>query len=232
MRSMRIVLLLLAVVVVGCSPPDPLLRLQKGLDRYPEYAIILNDMRIDGNFSKDYYHQYKIVVGEKKSGSDDLEVSERILDAERVSQKHYARYQDKLGMVLVSKDQEGVDGVPQPAQYRYVGNNRYGEWRTNSNGTSFWAFYGQYAMLSHIMGSGQRPIYRDEWNSYQGSRRRGQTYFGPNNDFGTRGSVTRTTNPGFFQRQQARQAASRNSFQSRVRSRASSSRSSSSRGGK
>ena len=227
-----LLMLATAILVAGCSPGDPLARLQKELDRYPEYSIILNDMRIDGNFSKDYYHQYKVITAEKQSGSAEMDVRERVLDAERVSKQHYARYQDKLGMVLVSKTQDGIDAVPQPAQYRYVGDNRYGQWRTHSNGTSFWEFYGQYALISHMVGSMQRPIYRSEWDSYRGAQRRGQTFYGPNNDFGTRGSVTRTSNPNFFQRQQARQSASRNSFQSRVRSRASSTRSSSSRGGK
>lgn len=224
--------LLPVVLVIACTPPDPFLRLQRELDVYPEYSVILEDMRVDGNFTKDYYHQYKLVIGEEQEGSDELAISERLLDAERVSSQHYERHQDHLGMVLLSKTQEGVEQVPQPAQYRYVGDERYGTWRTNSNGGSFWEFYGKYALLSHVLGTVSRPIGRDEWTNYRSSWRGGRTYYGPNNDFGTRGTVTRTTHANFFQRQQARQAASRSSFQSKVRSRASSSRSRSSRGGK
>lgn len=33
-----------------------------------------------------------------------------------------------------------------------VGNANYGEWQTNSNGTSFWMWYGMYRMLGDIVG--------------------------------------------------------------------------------
>ena len=43
-----------------------------------------------------------------------------------------------------------------------VGNPHYGQWRTNSSGNSFWAWYGQYALLSRFMGGG--PIGYDRWS--------------------------------------------------------------------
>lgn len=42
-----------------------------------------------------------------------------------------------------------------------VGNPHYGQWRTNSSGNNFWAWYGQYALLSRFMGGG--PIGYDRW---------------------------------------------------------------------
>ena len=39
-----------------------------------------------------------------------------------------------------SKSEAGAGG-------HMVGNPRYGEWRQNSSGQSFWAFYGQYALI-------------------------------------------------------------------------------------
>ncbi|MGL4473955.1 MAG: hypothetical protein ACRCT7_05790 [Shewanella sp.] len=53
-----------------------------------------------------------------------------------------------------------------------VGNPSYGEWQTASNGSSFWAWYGMYAMLSNVI----RPISYDSW-----SGRRGYSYY---NDVG------------------------------------------------
>ena len=44
---------------------------------------------------------------------------------------------------------------------------------------------------------------------------------GPGGEYGSNGTVTRQTNPNFFRRQQARQAASSRSFGDRVRSRTS-----------
>lgn len=54
-----------------------------------------------------------------------------------------------------------------------VGNPSYGSWQTDSSGTSFWAWYGMYAMFSNIF---NRPIYYDNW-----SNRRGYSYY---NDVG------------------------------------------------
>lgn len=58
----------------------------------------------------------------------------------------------------------------------YVGNSNYGEWRTGSNGTSLWHWYGQYAFFSMMFGN--RPVYYDSWSnnrrpSYYHDRNRG-----------------------------------------------------------
>ncbi|MBT1444558.1 hypothetical protein KJI95_08445 [Shewanella sp. JM162201] len=41
-----------------------------------------------------------------------------------------------------------------------IGNPAYGEWQTPSDGTSFWAWYGMYAMFSNLI---NRPVYYDTW---------------------------------------------------------------------
>jgi hypothetical protein len=63
-----------------------------------------------------------------------------------------------------------------------VGNPAYGSWRQNSNGTSFWAWYGMYSMFSNVFGMNRysygawssRPHYsyygnygRNRWGSSQ-----------------------------------------------------------------
>ena len=58
----------------------------------------------------------------------------------------------------------------------YVGNSNYGEWRSSSNGASFWHWYGQYAFFSMMFGN--RPVYYDSWSnnrrpSYYHDRNRG-----------------------------------------------------------
>lgn len=45
-----------------------------------------------------------------------------------------------------------------------VGNPHYGRWRADSSGNSFWAFYGRYAMMSHLFGGGYRTYY-GSWSS-------------------------------------------------------------------
>ncbi len=42
-----------------------------------------------------------------------------------------------------------------------VGNPNYGQWRSQSNGSSFWEFYGQYALISSLFGRG--PMSYNSW---------------------------------------------------------------------
>lgn len=208
---------LVVLATVGCDTTPPLDRLQVELEQYPEYSVTLQDMREDG-----YYHQYGVVIGEPQSSSDDLVFRDSILDWQEVGRNSYDQYREHLGMVILSKGPDGVvDRNQHPPGYQQVGNERYGQWRNDGGGRSFWEFYGQYALLSHMVGGFGRPIYRNDWGGYQSARGRGQTYYGPGGEYGSNGSVTRQTNPNFFRRQQARQAASSRSFGDRVRSRTS-----------
>ena len=201
--------------VAACDTETPLDRLQRQLEQYPEYSVTLQDMREDG-----YYHQYGVVIGGPQAGSEDLVYRDSILDWQQVGRRSYDRYQPHLGMVILSKGPDGiVDQNQHPPGYQQVGNERYGQWRDEGGGRSFWVFYGQYALLSHMIGGFSRPIYRNDWNGYRDARGRGQTYYGSDRAYGTNGSVTRQTNPNFFRRQQTRQAASSRSFGDRVRGR-------------
>ena len=78
-------------------------------------------------------------------------------------------------MVIISKGADGsIDHDQHPPGYQYVGNERYGQWRDDRSGGSFWEFYGRYALLSYVIGGFGRPIYRTDWNAYRDSRGLGQ----------------------------------------------------------
>ena len=212
---------LLAAVVLAaasCATQTPLERLEQELDRYPEYSVVLQDMSDEG-FG--YAHQYRVVVGEAQAGSEGPVYREAVLDWLEVDSGTYDRYRSSLGMVVLSKSPDaGVDRAEHPPGYQQVGDERYGQWRDDGGGRSFWEFYGQYALLSNLIGGFGRPIYRDDWDGYRDARGRGQTYYGPGGGvYGTNGSTTRQTSPDFFRRQQARQAAQGRSFGQRVRGR-------------
>ena len=204
-------LLAVLLVVAACNTETPLERLERQLDQYPEYSVTLQDMRQDG-----YYHQYGVVIGVPQAGSEDLVYRDSIRDWQQVGRRTYIRYQPHLGMVILSKGPDGIDRNQHPPGYQQVGNQRYGQWRDEGGGRSFWVFYGQYAMLSHMIGGFSRPIYRNDWNGYRSARGRGQTYYGAGGVYGTNGSVTRQTNPNFFRRQTARQTARSRSFGQRL----------------
>lgn len=75
-----------------------------------------------------------------------------------------------------------------PPTQHLVGNPTYGSWRTNSTGTSFWAWYGQYRMFSDVLGWGmgyrynQRYWYGARSASYYGDI--GRHYYGTNRNNG------------------------------------------------
>jgi len=58
-----------------------------------------------------------------------------------------------------------------------VGNPNYGHWQQHSNGTSFWAFYGQYRLFSDLL---FRPVYYNDWSrnrDYSYYHDRGRSYY-------------------------------------------------------
>ncbi len=84
----------------------------------------------------------------------------------------------------------------QGAGSHLVGNPRYGNWQRNSSGQSFWAFYGQYAMMRSLFFR-PGPYYYSSWYgnrgwSYYGNV--GRHYYGGRAD-SSRWSQARKTYP-------------------------------------
>jgi len=129
-----------------------------------------------------------------------------------VSETYFLKQYDNLGMAILTKpfgfyDEDaitdaqpvGMATIAEPVLKDGVasGSNQYGEWR-QSNGLSFWHYYGMYHMYRGLVGP-SRYGYND-WNGYN-SRHRGASYYGRNNRWGTFGSSTysnsRYQNSGF-----------------------------------
>ncbi len=223
MRENKIILgLLLALLflISACAPSSPLERLNRQLSKYPEYSIILKDMKKEGNFFLDYFHRYKIVIGQNPANSKELEFQSGITDWYRIPKREYEKYYNFLGMVLVSKSKSGkTSGDKYPPGYQYVGDPSYGTWRQDSRGNSFWEFYGKYALISQMFGMFGRPVYRSDWNTYRNYRGRSSPYYGSNRQYGTRGSYTRRTNKSFFERRQLRESARQTRFGQKIKQR-------------
>lgn len=199
-----------ALVGACASPTPPLERLKTQLADGPDYSIILDDMREEGTFFQSYYHKYQVVQDDNSWTTD----------WQRVSEEDYHANANFLGMTLASNTGGEENTAPHPPGYQYVGNPRYGEWRTHGSGTSFWAFYGQYALMRDLFGLGRGPIYRSDYDAYQRSRAQRRPYYGPTGgEYGTRGTLTQQRRPSFFQRRRAREVASRQRFQQKFNSR-------------
>ena len=208
----------LSSCVGGRDPVDNLIR---DLGRYPEYSLIVDDLRVEEGFFPDYFLRFRVLSasGQKIAGRDTLVYETKTTEWLKVPEQTFGRYEHYLGMVVSSKSREGrITGVRQahPPGYQHVGNPQYGSWGSGG----FWQFYGQYAFMSHMMGGWR--IGRNDYSDYRRSYDRGRPYFGPTQGgkptFGTRGSVTQKTRPAFYNRYRQRQSAGGRGFGTRSRS--------------
>ncbi len=195
------------------SPVDELVR---DMTDTPVYSIILYDMDEEGSFFKDYKHQYRIIKESKEGATPE----EEITDWMPVSEDFFNRNIDNMGMEIAAKSADGtVSKTAAPPGYsNYVGNEKYGQWQQGSNGQSFWAFYGQYALLSSLFNMGGFPARRSYYDGYRGARQAGRPYYGPTTGngqrtFGTNSQYTTTTKPNTTWRNNPSSRAARSSTQ-------------------
>lgn len=89
----------------------------------------------------------------------------------------------KLAKLHVPKSEASPE---KGAGSRLVGNPRYGQWRNDSSGQSFWAWYGQYALFRTMFFP--RSYYYNSWYGH-----RSWSYYGDvgRHYYGTRGDTSR-----------------------------------------
>lgn len=192
---------LLISLLFSCSSQEryidiPSNKLIRQLSTNETYSIILHDMDVDGSKFK---HQYQIIH------QNDSIVKDSITVWHKVSESYFFKNEDNLGMALVTKQEDGtLNKVAAPAGFdNYVGNEKYGEWKQESNGTSFWSFYGKYMFISHMFGYNRYPVYYSSHMGYAGAYRGRQAYYGSSTSsrsYGTKSSMMKTKNPSFFSR--------------------------------
>ncbi len=205
LKYLFIVLIILSFT--GCTQQEePIQRIKKNLKGVPEYSIILEDMKDDGIFSTSYFHKYRVIV----------ESNGWLTDWMQVSEQYYKDNEKFLGMSLATKTDGKESNTASPPGYNYVDNPKYGEWKKDSNGNSFWVFFGQYMMLRTLFGGWYRPIYMNDYRSYSNYRSQKRPFFGSKNQYGSNGSVAKKAKPGFFERKKARSSLGRSSFRDRV----------------
>ncbi len=135
-----------------------------------------------------YYHRYSIIEnGGRRDGGWVL-----------VTPELYEEHWDDLGMAIVEKpygafEDEAVTTAA-PAGMALVGNSRAGEWRTGSNGSSFWFWYPLFMnSYGRDYGPGWNGYTRSEWDDYNRRRREGEGYYGTGSrTYGSAGSATQT----------------------------------------
>jgi hypothetical protein len=230
-----ILFLVVILVVTSCGKSfkkSPIDKYITELDNKSQYSIILNDMDVQGTFFKSYMHKFKIIypidttVTTLTPGQNRFD--EVVTDWVDVGDDFFWKNEKNLGMTLVSKSEEGkITRSAHPPGYNYVGNQRYGRWQTQNDGSRFWSFYGQYMFMNHMFGVMHRPIYYSSYNSYRGGYYGSRPYYGSKTSggssrYGTNSTYTKKARPDFHSRKAAKSGWTRSS------SRSSSGRSSSS----
>ncbi len=200
---------LTALLLSGCGDKTlPLDALRAQLGKAATYTITLENMKEDGNFFKDYFHQYQVGTPGKTWATGWMAVPE----------KFYRTYQPLLGMVVAGrKDGEPVQAAAPPG-YMFVGDQRYGAWRSDTLGREYWAFNRNTPLFDEIeLDNDFPPIYRGDYRNYSSYRSRGVPYFGSGKQFGTQGAYTKKSKPTFFERRTAKASVSKASFTDKVK---------------
>jgi len=221
-KILRHSLLLIAAlgVLSACRPTgsgfvkNPIDNIIRDNAQLENYSILLHDM--DYREKDDaYLHQYRIL---KSPVGKDTVVEEKTGWLE-VPAPYFEEHVNDMGMALVTKTDGKVEKKVSPPGYNnYVGNEKYGQWEKRSDGSSFWAFYGQYAFMRSMLGFGS-PIGYGGWYDYRRNYYPyGRTYYGSSprggTRFGTGGTHTRNRSTGSTWSRRS------SSFKQNVRSRA------------
>ena len=171
---------------------------------YQSWDKILVDMETRGSGnSREYDQKIKTVrttVSDATGKGGTATSDEKWVD---VSKAQYQAMEKDLGMAIEHKPAGKYDTeserVAQPAGFAYMAppgqSNQYGHWEQN-NGTSFWVFYGQYALMRDLLfNRSYRPLDYREYHDYYTYRQRNETYYGRDTatqapKYGTAGTAT------------------------------------------
>ncbi|MFC2109544.1 hypothetical protein ACFLRU_00715 [Bacteroidota bacterium] len=213
LKTLIVTCLLLLIISCGRERPkylkSPLDNIITTYIDIQNYSVILADMDYKEDTDK-YYHKYKIIVEKKnttESPEDDFDI--KTTEWKEVSAITFEEHQKDLGMTVLSKKDGVLDKKTTPAGYNnYVGNNKYGSWQRQSNGTSFWAFYGQYHFMRSMFYGSSHRYYRSDYDYYRTNHYGRSSFYGRTNNFGT--STYKNTNSSW--------ASKPTSFKDKVRS--------------
>lgn len=128
-----------------------------------------------------FFHKYIHIKNGEKTETDWVQVDD----------EEFEENQENLGMEILSKpygcyESEKLEEAA-PAGMSYVGNRKYGEWRRDDQGRSFWHYYGQYAFMNSMFGGNRTYIYRDHYDTWHRDYRGRDSYYG----YGAAGSTSR-----------------------------------------
>ena len=105
---------------------------------------------------------------------------------EAIDSAQYRNARHSVGLAVehkpVGKYDSESEHVPQPPAYAYIAppgqSNTYGGWSAG-----VWHWLPEYLILSHLLHGSRGPVTAGDFEAYQGARRRGEIFYGRNNEY-------------------------------------------------
>lgn len=152
-------------------------------------SVVLIDEHSTGFIIKTFYHKYKVIYG--------FQTYEELIV--RVSPNFRQKHVDNIGMSIFRRDSENkISSNALPPGSVFIGNKNFGRWRKNKNGTQYWVFYRVYRYIPQYIGYNFFKADLEFYKEVQKSIRGNVPFYGFDNEFGTKGEVTKKTYPKFY----------------------------------
>lgn len=148
-------------------------------------TLILEDTFEAGFLMKTYFQRYKLIHGFK--------LPETLIV--RASKEFYLKNKKNIGMSLFRRKNstKTLGLTPMPPGILYIGDPTYGSWRYANSGQRFWRFHRAYRHYPELFKWGEwKPSFKF-YTKAKIYERNESAFYGLNNEFGTSGSVTKTT---------------------------------------
>ncbi len=151
-------------------------------------SVILIDSHETGFFMKTYYLKFRVITGYDT-------IDEVIVRTNKEFAKKNSSY---IGLSLYRNSQDYEEFTPLPPGSFYIGNNEFGEWRTNDQGELVWKFKKPLKNLPKFLGWGNFVPNFKFYEQLKIKQNLGEPFFGLHNEFGSNGFITRTEFPQYF----------------------------------
>lgn len=156
-------------------------------------SVILTDVHSTGFIIKTYYHKYKIIYGYQTY--DEL--------ITRTSGQFKSRHDKHIGLSIFRRYEDGsTSHTPLPPGSIFIGDRNFGSWRKDQYGVSIWKFYRVYRHLPIYLGWADFVPSQDFYQEIRSRLQDNKVFFGFNDEFGSKGSVTQRSFPNFLKKQE------------------------------
>ena len=145
-------------------------------------SLVLIDMFEDGFFLKSYYLKLRIVHG--------FFPPEEIVI--QTTHEYYRKNIKNLGMAIYQRKSLDLPGklLPQPSGSIFIGDLTYGSWKLDKSGEKNWEFHHAFRQFPDFLGWGRFRPSTAFYEKLKVSDYYNQSFYGPNFEFGTEGSVS------------------------------------------